>query len=708
MSRMAVPISLTPEISIHDDKSAIDAVLRRIRLLARRRLLWLTEGMSAPAASYGKRLFPATGDMPLASTAEIESLLNDRDDPLAEGQWQHTRTELNTQIGAVEEALKADRVSRLSQLIHIFALDDFDRDLLHICLAPGVDPALGRLYAYCQDNATRTYPTLALTARLCGHGRFGLWGSDSSLRRWRMISMVPDLAGGSDQFGKLTLDPTIRNWLSGVDEPDPLLVGRARLVRPLEPLPEWNVESAATFAAEALKDHPTRTVVIQIVAPPGSGRQTFAAIIASHLGMPLLAIDTTAISEDDWMQVFIQAHRHAFLHRVALAWKGGTDTAGAKPWTEYISHFPVQFILREAQTAAPLIPNAIELRVDLPAPAVATRQSLWKQYAPQAAAAFPDQVAELAERFNARPGAIVAAASIPGAPVQGMAQALRHSQRHLLDNLAQPLECPFAKDDLVATDTLHEALNDFIHEARDRVLFWEQPQARRLFPQGRGLAALFTGSPGTGKTMAAQVIAAQLGLDLFRIDLSAVVSKYVGETSHNLQHILSRAADMDVVLFFDEADALFSRRTEVKDAHDRFANTDTNHLLQALENYGGVALLATNRKGNIDPAFIRRLRYVLEFAKPDANQRLQLWIRLISALAGEKAAACLAPLIERLASEIELTGAQIKYAVLTAVFAARRDGVALRTDHLLRGLDREMAKEGRALSERERVRLKYP
>ena len=205
--------------------------------------------------------------------------------------------------------------------------------------------------------------------------------------------------------------------------------------------------------------------------------------------------------------------------------------------------------------------------------------------------------------------------------------------------------------------------------------------------------------------MAAQVIAAQVGLDLYRIDLSQVVSKYVGETATNLQRILSRTANMDVVLFFDEADALFARRTEVKDAHDRFANTDTDHLLQALENYGGIALLATNRKANIDPAFVRRLRYVMEFPKPDADQRWQIWARVISALAGDESLQRLGTFVQRLAADHELTGAQIKYAVLSALFAARRDGGGLTSAHLIRGLDREMSKEGRGLNERERVRL---
>lgn len=690
-------------IPIRDDESALGAVLLRVRLLAQRRLLWLAGDMQAGATAGVDAAHGALAGMSSAATREIDALVHDRDRPVAEAAWQRGQAALNAQIEAVEAALDADQESRLAQLVRIFALDAFDCDLLHICLAAAIDPGLGRLYAYCQDDATRVYPTLALTARLCGYGRFGVWSSGSPLRRWDMVSATPDAVHGSDQWAALALDPTIRDWLCGADDYDPLLVGPARLTAPLAPLLEWDVDGAATFAADALEDDPARTVVIQVVAPPDSGRKTFAACVAAQLGMPLLVIDHAAIPDELWAQTFIHAHRHAFLHRVALAWRGGGEPP--RRWMESIAHFPVQFILRDLNTPAPSIPQAVERRVDLPAPGVETRRRLWAHYAPGAWTQQPAQVAALAERFAARPGAIAAAAGVPAASVEGMAHALRDGRRNLLDGLAQPLACPFVWDDLVVTDTLRDALLDFVHEAGDRTLFWEQPAARRLFPQGRGLAALFTGSPGTGKTIAAQVIAAQLGLDLFRIDLSSVVSKYVGETSQNLQRILNRAAEMDVVLFFDEADALFARRTEVKDAHDRFANTDTDHLLQALESYGGIAILATNRRGNIDPAFIRRLRFVLEFPRPDAAQRRQLWTRLIGALAGDDAVTRLQPLVERLAAELDLTGAQIKYSVLTGVFAARRAGSGLQREHLLRGLDREMAKEGRALSERERVRL---
>jgi SpoVK/Ycf46/Vps4 family AAA+-type ATPase len=205
--------------------------------------------------------------------------------------------------------------------------------------------------------------------------------------------------------------------------------------------------------------------------------------------------------------------------------------------------------------------------------------------------------------------------------------------------------------------------------------------------------------------MAAQVIAASLGLDLFRIDLSSVVSKYVGETSQNLERILSRAAYMDIVLFFDEADALFGKRTEIKDAHDRFANTDTDYLLQAIENYTGIVLLGTNKKANMDPAFLRRLRYVLEFPPPDESQRLRIWQQVLAELAGAKTASGLAPKLQLLAREVTTTGAQIKFSILAALFIARREGKPVSSQHLVRGLKRELLKEGRSLSDRDMEKL---
>jgi SpoVK/Ycf46/Vps4 family AAA+-type ATPase len=269
-----------------------------------------------------------------------------------------------------------------------------------------------------------------------------------------------------------------------------------------------------------------------------------------------------------------------------------------------------------------------------------------------------------------------------------------------MGKLAQQMNGAFTWDDLIVTPQLRHALEDFSFEASERNKIWEVEETRRLFPQGRGLIALFTGAPGTGKTMAAQVIANSLQLDLFRIDLSAIVSKYVGETSRNIDRILSKAYNSNIILLFDEADALFGKRTEIKDAHDRYANTDTNYLLQAIEDYPGIILLASNKKANIDTGFLRRLRYVLDFPKPDVQQRYQLWKRLLTALATEQMAADLDERLMQLAEMLEITGAQIKMAVLSALFMARKEKSCITIDHLLNGLERELVKEGRGLGRR--------
>jgi len=205
--------------------------------------------------------------------------------------------------------------------------------------------------------------------------------------------------------------------------------------------------------------------------------------------------------------------------------------------------------------------------------------------------------------------------------------------------------------------------------------------------------------------MAAQVIAADLKLDLFRIDLARVVSKYIGETAKHLSEIFSRASRMSAILLFDEADALFAKRTQVKDSHDRYANADTSYLLQLLEEFRGLALLTTNKRGNIDPAFYRRLRYVYEFPKPGAKERLEIWQRLIAELYGEETRATLAATLQKLADQMAISPAQIKATVLASAFIAQRQGQPVQAGDLLKALQREMSKEGRGVDSHVRDHL---
>ncbi len=270
---------------------------------------------------------------------------------------------------------------------------------------------------------------------------------------------------------------------------------------------------------------------------------------------------------------------------------------------------------------------------------------------------------------------------------------------------ARPLEGPFTWDDLVVPERVREALKDFALAARERAAFWKSGRPRRLLPRGKGLAALFSGPPGTGKTMAAQVLAADLQQNLYRVDLAAVVTKYIGETEKNLKRLLAAAESCDAILLFDEADALFGKRSEVRDSHDRYANSDTNYLLQLLEEYRGVVIVTSNQTQNIDPNFVRRMRFVVEFPMPDANERLSIWRKVIQALCGNEELGRLKEVIDALAQNVELSGAQIKHAVLASISLARRSHEAVELKHLLRSVTRELSKARRKIGATERERL---
>ena len=672
---------------------ALALVLARVQLRARRRVEWLR---------HLWRDDEALATTSAVSHAEVDVALDDRDNPDAESAWYlHLAGSVEAEtLDAIEAALAADASSRLGRLCRVFAMGAVERDLLQACVAALLDPALLRIFAYLQDHAGRAHVTDSLVARLFGHGRAILVDAESPLVRWLMIeSSVP--APGEPRVH--ALDPFVRDWLLGSDAPDPDLAAIVRTCSPRPPLADWPVDELVASLQGWLAGSEPTSVRVRVSGAPGSGRRTFAATVAARLGLPLIALDVGAVREADWPRLYVKGQRQAFLHGAALALIGEAPLPEAG--FEAIAHFPLHFLIGEGARSPRWNPAGVDHAVELPALSIDARRSLWETYVPWAAA-WPEAEREtLVTQHRSSPGDLARLGLRGPSEPEEAAMLLRESARDSLGDLAQRLDCPFTRDDLVVTSPLERTLDELLFEARDRAAFWEGAEARRLFPQGRGLIALFCGPPGTGKTMSAQVIAAALRMDLFRIDLAAVVSKWVGESSRNLDRLLSRAARLDVVLLFDEADALFGRRTEIKDANDRFANTDTGYLLQAIESYRGIAILATNRKGDIDPAFVRRLRYVVDYPMPDESERRRIWRRLVAELGGPDRATQLRPDLDRIASAVEMTGAQIKFSVLNAVFAARRDARPIEAGDLLRGLERELAKEGRSLGDRMRERL---
>lgn len=672
-------------------------MLTRFRLRARIRAAWLQTLLSQWEQ-------PPNGAP--VSHGEIALLLADADAPEAEQSWTGAHEIVrgwSDELKSLEKKLQHCDANggRFARLTQIFGIQPAERDLLEACFAVSADPALARVCVYLHNHAGRTFVTEDLTARIYGHGRCGSWTAESAVFRWELVKRSDGAAG---ETSAITCDPQIRDWIMRRHALDKELIGIGRIQAPPKPLSQWPVNETAAWLEQALQKNPGIPLRLILSGPSGSGRKSFAAIVARQLRLPLLVIDADGAEDSAWPAVFLHGQRQAFLDSCALAWTG--DSLGRRPWPSRDATFPVQFCLCSPGAEPPPAPGIIERRLLLPAATTTDRLQLWREHVP-VARTWPEKLLQkLAAEHPVHPGDIVQAGRNGVANPVEAARCARESARTRFNGLVQRLECPFSWDDLVVPSAVREGLETIAYEARHRHRFWEDAANRRLFPQGRGLTALLSGSPGTGKTMAAQVITASLGQDLFRVNLAHLVSKWVGETAKNIESLLHEAAALDAVVFFDEAEAAFAKRsTEMRDAQDRFANTDAAHLLQAIENYPGVVLLATNLKGNIDPAFFRRLRYVIEFPKPDAALQQALWSKLIAAMAGPEAGVRLAPAVESLSTMVDATGAQIKFAILNAVFAAQAENKPVHVRHLLDGLNRELGKEGRTVGLRERERI---
>jgi len=665
----------------------LDLVLERVRAHAALRTAWL------------RRLWAAEG-LPAGALAvthgETDAALAGADDPRAEAAWRagDEAAALAARAAEADASLEASP-GRLARLALVFGLDAAEVDLLSLAFAVAVEPPMARLCAYLHDHAERAHAGEALAARIFGHARRGPWPPDGPLLRWRLVERRGDA---------VICDPHIVAWLLGRNDLDGALLGRAELVTARPALATWPVEPVAEAVRRALDAGESASVRIVVRAGAGEGRRTFAAAVAAELGMPALTVRAEAV-ELAARELLMRASRQAFLDGVAPVWVG--PGAAELPFGAATAQFPIQFLVTERDRRPSSQGGVIDHVVDLPAGDTADRRRLWAGHLRPAWK--PAELDALAARSRATPGEIAAASAAgPRSAADAVALVQRQTAARA-GRLVRRLECPFELDDLAVPDRVREVLDDILHEAAERTAFWEEPAARRLFPTGRALLALFAGPPGTGKTMAAQVIARQLGFELWRVDLSALVSKWVGETAENVARLLEQASRSDVVLLFDEADALYGKRaSEVRDAQDRYVNMDTGHLMVAVEDHDGIVLLATNQKGAIDAAFLRRLRHIVDFPRPGAPQRLEIWRRLVAALAGERAASTLAGELEALAEGVEATGAQIKYAVLGATLAARRGGGPVTTGHLIAALNRELGKEGRPLSARDVGRLVRP
>jgi MoxR-like ATPase len=605
---------------------------------------------------------------PAIGPAEVARLIAADEVRIAEAEFHAANTGgLDEAARASASALAADPV--WCKLISCFGLSPHEADFLALLLAVELDPGLSRVVAYLHDDGRITQPTPWLAARLAQSPVTPFPGT--SLRRWLLAA--PTDPGLERLITPWQADPSLAHAIATGDWRDPVLTIAAELISPdsVGTLPCLHPAALAALRASSdLRD-------LELTGAPGLGKRTIAAQYAAERGQSLLVVDLARAGDQNTPPgtVIVRALREAAMNG-ALAYFAEAHLAPDIDWSRARAlNVPFLRAVRHPTGAAEPITLA-PMSID-------ARHKLWRTLT---AAPPPEGLAT----HRLTPGEIAAAVRNPAAPLRSRSRRPDHA-------LLTTLPLPYEWDDLVVPSEIADQLLAFESQIRLRWTVYEEWGFARLTHLGQGISALFGGPSGTGKTMAAQVLARRLSLDLLRVDLAGVVNKYVGETEKKLREVFDACEDSGALLFFDEADALFGNRTQVKDAHDRFANIEIDYLLQRIERFDGVAILATNRRQDLDPAFVRRLRFVVEFLPPRPQERLALWHRALPAHA---------PNGERIRDEIDwgflserlvMTGAEIKAIALGAAFLARDQGARIGMRHILTAAQREMAKQGQRI-----------
>jgi hypothetical protein len=613
-----------------------------------------------------------------------------------------------------------------SQLASEFSLSPIDEDILLLAVAPEIHLKYETLYAYLNNDVTRKWPTCDLALRLFSAGSEDVRDCllpDASLfanglLQWNATASEPAswLASG------FRVSPLVSHYLAGSSFLDPRLRSFVELQTTNNTTWEQVPVSAQQREAlgrvgKLLATHlaSDRRCFAVFTGREGDGRIAAAQTISSELGLGLMRVDLEALrasaeNVDQVLRIILLQQRllnaTLFIERCdALFDKEGRQLPDSRRIVKALmtSNRPI-FVScepntrwRELMTEQRIVHFAFDL------PDYSTRLSLWQS----ATSGFREDTASLdlsalADRFALTPGQITAAVAaardhqLTQEPEEvltatSLFAAARAQSDQGLGNLAVKVKLIYDWHDLILPALTQQRVREVAAAIKYRhVVYTDWGFAQRI-SAGHGLKALFSGASGTGKTMTAGVIARELGLDLYKIDLAAIVSKYIGETEKNLDNIFRAAESSNAILFFDEADALFGKRSEVKDAHDRYANIEVAYLLQKIEEYEGVVILASNLSKNIDDAFTRRMHYVVEFPLPDESHRERLWRGMFPPQV---------PLGEDvdfrfIARQFSITGGDIRNVALDAAFLAAQDGRLVTMKQLMQALARQMMKQGR-------------
>lgn len=597
--------------------------------------------------------------------------------------------ELTDATEAREAAARLDPPPALIQLQRIFGLSAFERDTLLLAAAPEFDPGLPALCVDALGMTASPYPTFALALMALDDPAWDAIAAHRPLRHARLIE-IARATGAALTASPLRAEDRAVNFLKGPNVLDERLTTLVSLVpagRANDLAPSQRAAADAAIARLRSAAGSSQLPSIELIGGDAGSRLLVAREAAVALQRTLYRVEAKALpTAPAEIEQFASLWRRESLLLPLALYVDADEAEVAAPVSLFLAREPgLVFIgLREAPPA-----GASAFAVEVERPTASEQREAWAMALGDDAAAhaltgqFDLNLHEIHEVTAAAQG------------LDAVWDLCRRRLRARLEQLAQRLAPRLTWDDLVLPEEQTTQMRGIIGQCRERYRVYEEWGFARRASRGLGISVLFAGESGTGKTLAAEVLASELKLDLYRIDLSAVVSKYIGETEKNLRRMFEAAEQGGAILFFDEADALFGKRSEVKDSHDRYANIEINYLLQRMEAFSGLAILATNMKSALDTAFLRRLRFIVTFPFPGVKERRRIWER---ALPEETPKADLD--FDRLA-RLNLSGGNIHSIALNAAFMAAGQRGPVTMPIMLSAARMELRKLDRPFSEAE-------